>query len=355
MRVLALTKYGRNGASSRLRFLQYEAALAAHGIELTVRPLFSDRYLDILYAQDRRSLLETAVAVGRRMIETAGTAAFDTVWLEGEVLPWLPAALEQFLLLGMKRLVVDYDDAISHRYGHLGTPLFRTLFGRKIEIIMGRADAVVVGNAHLAGHAMAAGARRIATIPTVIDLDRHPLPPARPTVDPPVVGWIGTPQTRKYLEAINPVLSRLHLTGRATVRIVGATATPGISPNFHFVPWGEASEVEAVQGFDIGIMPLPDDEWARGKSGFKLIQYMAGAKPIVASPVGANVDLIEPEATGLFATSPAEWEAALNRLIDDAALRHQMGQRGRQLVEAKYNIAATVSPLIAILGAEPES
>lgn len=350
MRVLALTKYGRKGPSSRLRFLQYEAALAAQGIELSVRPLFSDRYLDILYATDRRSMVETVLAAGRRLIETAGTAAFDTIWLEGEVLPWLPAALEQFLLQGTKRLVVDYDDAIFHRYDQHGSRAFRRLFGRKIEVIMRRADAVVVGNAYLAGHAKAAGARRIATIPTVVDLDRYPLPPARPAADPPVVGWIGTPQTRKYLEAVNPVLSRLQLTGRATIRVVGATPTPEISPNFHFVPWDEASEVAAVQGFDIGIMPLPDDEWARGKSGFKLVQYMAGAKPIVASPVGANVDLIEAEGTGLFATTPADWETALNRLIDDAPLRLRMGLRGRQLVESKYNIGATIWPLMSMLG-----
>ncbi|MBM3522556.1 MAG: glycosyltransferase family 4 protein [Alphaproteobacteria bacterium] len=348
-RVVALTKYGRKGPSSRLRFMQYEALLAEQGIALDMRALLSDRYLEILYATGRRSLRETAAAALRRAVQMRGLAAVDTVWLEGEVFPWAPEWLERTLLRDARRLVVDYDDPIFLRYEHADSGVMRAAFERKIAAIMRRADVVVAGNDVLAEHARSVGAREVVRIPTVVDVRRFAPPAPRAPDGPPVIGWIGTPQTRKYFEAVAPVLRALAAAGRARIRVVGGGDRPGLDPSFASLSWSEDTEVAAITGFDIGIMPLPDDRWARGKSGFKLIQYMAAGKPVVASPVGANRDLVEDGRTGLFATSGPDWTAALVRLLDDAALRASMGVAARAKAQSLFDVRVVVPNLVNAL------
>lgn len=352
-RVVALTKYGRKGPSSRLRFMQYAPLLAERGIGVSMRPLLSDRYLEILYATGGRSSREMAVAALRRIGQTRGLGSADTVWLEGEIFPWAPEWLERMLLRDARRLVVDYDDPIFLRYDHAGSGVMRKVFERKIAAIMRRADVVVAGNDVLAEHARSVGAREVVRIPTVVDLARFPMPTPRAITAPPVIGWIGTPQTRKYLDMVVPVLAGLVAAGRARVTVVGGGERHDLDPAFTSLPWSEDGEVAAIGDFDIGIMPLPDDGWARGKSGFKLIQYMAAGKAVVASPVGANRDLVDEGRTGLFATGVAEWTAALGRLIDDAGLREAMGRAARAETASRYDVHVVLPALVRALTGSP--
>jgi glycosyltransferase involved in cell wall biosynthesis len=208
------------------------------------------------------------------------------------------------------------------------------------------AAIVVAGNDYLAARARAAGAREVVVVPSVVDLDAYPMtPPIAAAV--PVIGWIGSPSTEGSLDAVAGALARVCAGGRARVVLVGAREGRRRWPfPCEVRPWIPGGEAAAIAGFTVGIMPLPDDPWSRGKCGYKLVQYMACGRPAVASPVGANRDIVVPDVTGLLATSEEEWEQALARLLGDDALRARLGRAGRAHVESGYALQRT-APIVA--------
>lgn len=349
MRLLMLTKYGRKGASSRLRFMQYQDELTRHGFEITFGSLFSDEYLNGLYHFGRRSHSEMANAALHRLMQAITISEYDVVWLEGELWPWLPSAFEQVFLRSARRLVVDFDDAIFHRYEWHSSSFLRAMLKGKIKKTIGSADAVTAGNGYLADFARKAGARRIEDVPTVVDLIKYPAPVAYPSVGPPIIGWIGTPATEHYLQPIYSVLSYLQQSGRAKITLVGAGSRFAQHSQINSVKWTEETEVAEVSKFDIGIMPLSDDPWSRGKSGFKIVQYMACGKPVVASPVGVNLTLVEPGITGWLADTPDDWKHRLIQLLDDGVARRLMGENSRHVVETAYNVQVQLPRLLSVL------
>ncbi|MCO6417321.1 glycosyltransferase family 4 protein [Siccirubricoccus sp. KC 17139] len=167
-----------------------------------------------------------------------------------------------------------------------------------------------------------------------------------------MIGWIGTPRNTSYLQAIWPGLAEAARRNPALrYCFVGAEPfeTEGVPVEFR--PWTLAGEITDIQGFDIGIMPLPDDPQTRGKCGFKIIEYMACGLPAVASPVGANREVLRHGETGLLATTPEEWAEALHLLAGDAALRRAMGEAGRARAVAGYSLAAMTPRFIATIEA----
>lgn len=346
MRVLMLPRYAPLGASSRVRMYQYLPALQAAGMAVTVSPLFSDSYVRALYA-GIRAPGEVLRAYARRVFAQWKAGAFDLVWVEKELLPWVPAVVER--LRGQAAVVVDYDDAVFHRYDEHPFALVRAMLGRRIDAVMRRADVVTAGNAYLAARAEAAGCRRVERLPTVVDLERYALPQAREASGPVVIGWIGSPSTAQYLHEVARVVERLQIRHDVRAVAVGARADQVAGTPFEVVPWSEDREAALVGGFDIGIMPLPDAPWERGKCGYKLIQYMACGVPVVASPVGANREIVQSGVNGELASDSGEWEAALSRLIADAESRERMGMQGRRTVQDWYSLQAQAPRLIDIL------
>jgi glycosyltransferase involved in cell wall biosynthesis len=235
---------------------------------------------------------------------------------------------------------------VFHRYDRHRSVLVRRLLGAKIDRLMRGAAVVVAGNGYLAARARAAGARDVAIIPSVVDLDRYPVVP--PTAScPPVIGWMGSPSTADALDVIAPALARVCAAGRARVVLVGVTPGRRAWPfPCEERPWVDGREAADIAGFDIGIMPLADEPWSRGKCGYKLVQYLACGRPAVASPVGVNPAIVIDGETGLLASSEDQWVAALDRLAGDAALRARLGAAGRVHVEAQYALQRT-APLLA--------
>jgi glycosyltransferase involved in cell wall biosynthesis len=348
MRVLLLSRYDRHGASSRLRHEQFLPYLAAAGIKVRTAPFLPDDYLEALYAGRSRPFFTLIGRYLQRAGLRAAAARADLIWVEKEVFPWLPLCADRLLLPVGIPTVLDYDDAWFLRYRlHRFAPV-RALLGDKLDRLMASARLVTVGNRRLAEHARAAGAAWVETLPTVLDVDRYPVvAPAPADGGPPVVGWIGTPATAGYLQGVAAQLNRLSTAGRIRVRVVGAASVPGL--NAECVPWSEATEARSVAAFDIGIMPLPDNDWERGKCAYKLIQCMACGKPVVASPVGANCDVVTAGETGFLPVAPAEWETALGILADDFNLRRRFGLAGRAVVEARYSLQGTAPRLIELL------
>jgi hypothetical protein len=242
---------------------------------------------------------------------------------------------------------VDYDDAWYHRYDLHQNPFVRRLLGRKIDAVMRHSTTVVAGNDYLAERARHAGARRVEIIPTVVDADRY-----QPRLDRnnpvPVIGWIGTPQTSRYLMPLLPVFSQLKKQIPFRVIAVGARPDDFTDTVVEVVPWSEDTEVSIIQTFDIGIMPLLDTPWERGKCGYKLIQYMACGIPVVASPVGVNQKIVKHGVNGYLAADNG-WGAHLIELLRFPDLRQTLGAQGRRDVEAWYSLQVQAPRLVSLI------
>ncbi len=348
MRVLVLARYGRLGATSRQRHLQFTPALAEAGIALTVDALLDDAYVRRLHAGGRPQPGPILAAYARRLRRLLAARDWDVLWIEKELFPWLPACAERWLARRGVPMVVDYDDAWFHRYDRHGNAGVRRLLGAKIDRVMRAAAIVVAGNAYIARHATDAGARRVEIVPTVVDTDAHGV--AEPTAGRPfTIGWIGAPANARYLDPIRPALERACREAGARLLIVGGgpDALAGLPGERR--AWNEAREAGDLADMDVGLMPLPDTPFERGKCGYKLIQYMAAGRPAIASPIGVNGTIVEPGRTGFLATSTDEWADALLALARDPGLRRRMGTVARARVEADYSLHAWAPRVVELL------
>ena len=339
MRVLILSKYGPLAASTRHRFLQFLPWLASEGIECEVSTLLDDTYLRELFEHGRASRVHAIRALVRRIGAMGRAGRFDVVLLYLESYPYLPVALTRALRWRGIPYVYDMDDAIFHRYDQHRSHFVRAALGGKIPEVIRGASEVFAGNRYLADYAGRFN-DRVSLVPTVIDPGRYPIVEKRRTNSTFTIGWIGSPSTAPYLHLIEGALREFCSGGRARVVLIGAGPIdlPGV-PVEHRA-WSETTEVGDLRELDVGVMPLPGSRWAQGKCGFKLIQYMACGIPVVASPTGANLDIVEDEASGLLPTDERGWVRAFERLSDDPAERDRMGRRGREIVEASYSTTA---------------
>ena len=344
-----LSRYSRLGASSRMRTYQYLPWLEAAGISITAAPLFSDGYVQGLQ-QNTKNLFEVLRAYAARVNTLLRSRQFDLLWIEKEALPWLPAWLEKTLISGAVPYVLDYDDAVFHYYDQHRHPIVRALLAGKHPALIQRAALVVAGNAYLAEFARAVGAKQVELVPTVIDLERYPLATTHlAKMDgTPCVGWIGQRATAEFLTPYAHLFERLSAAGLARFAAIGIDAQ-SLGLPMKSIAWTEQTEAASIAGLSIGIMPLVDAPFERGKCGYKLIQYMACGLPVVASPVGVNCHIVEHGVNGFLADTPEEWEKALRTLLADAGLRQRMGRAGRLKVEQQYCIQATAPTLSQLL------
>ena len=335
------------GASSRLRTLQYIPFLENKNLSITTQSLFDEEYLARIYAHKKNSPLKIARLYMSRALTLFSAFKYDIIWIEKEIYPYLPAFAERALKIFGKPYIVDYDDAIFHNYDLSKNPIIRSVLGGKIDAVMRNSTCVIAGNNYLAERAKSAGASQIEIIPTVVDHTRY-MPRRSDCSGRPVIGWIGSPSTQKYVVDLFPVLVKVCSIHNARLLLVGATSK--IIPELlgldvEILPWSEEREVEFIQKMDIGIMPLANAPWERGKCGYKLIQYMACAIPVIASPVGANIEIIKNSCAGVLANDLNDWEIALTTMLSSNESRKTMGLLGRECVEKKYSINAQ-APLL---------
>ncbi len=263
----------------------------------------------------------------RRLIGLLRANSFDLIWIEKEIFPYLPSWAEAWLTRRGLPYVVDYDDAIFHNYDCHRNPIVRYLFANKISNVMRLAQIVFVGNDYLADYAKKAGASRIEYLPTVVDLKRY-APKERVDHDEFRIGWIGTPHTTQYIQILKNVLPQLGTVGNCRLVLVGASRVDLKGIPIEIQPWLEETEVSQIQKFDVGIMPLFDAPIERGKCGYKLIQCMACALPVIASPVGVNRYVVEDGVNGFLADNDKEWVKAITTLRDNVDLSATHGPGG---------------------------
>ena len=349
MKILVLTRYGHLGASSRIRFLQYLPWLENAGFEFSISPLLSDEQLKKRYSEGAYGFSSLLKAYWRRIRTLMQVRRFDMAWIQKEALPWFPAWLERWMLYKVP-YVLDYDDATFHNYDRHPSAWVRFLYGRRIDHLMRDARLVVTGNECLAHRARTSGAPLVEIVPSVIDLFRYSVRrDLRPSPHVLRIVWIGSPSTVSYFALLRNSLAELSQQFTYELWIIGGNKIdlPGVDVKYR--EWAEDSEVSLIQACDIGVMPLLDSPWERGKCGFKLIQYMACGKPVVASPVGINTQLVEQGVNGYLAESSQEWVQALAALMADADLRQRMGAAGRAKVEHDYTIQVNAPRLVAML------
>ncbi|MFC0344188.1 glycosyltransferase family 4 protein [Epilithonimonas hispanica] len=364
MKILYLTKYTRMAGSSRMRSYQYFPYLEKKGAEITVKPFFDEAYLKDFYAGNKNinTVLKSYL---RRFFVLFTIFNYDKIVIEKEIFPFLPAFAEWILkILGIK-YVVDYDDAIFHNYDKSSNPIIKKFLGSKIAKVMRYSGTVVAGNRYLADYAQKAGAKNIEIIPTVIDIKRYSsknnsleLPPFRAGETNAsrdhtkfIVGWIGTKTTfEKHLLPCKDWIKELQKQDPdINFHIVGITEDVDLGNNVNYIQWTEDTEVSEILKMDVGIMPLQDSEWEKGKCAYKLIQYAACGIPGVASDVGMNRDVCMDNETGFIAKSKEDWIEKIRFLKNNDLTRRQLGKSARKLVEEQYCIQVTAKRWIKIL------
>lgn len=345
--VLILSRHVPDAASSRLRTFQYIPFLEAAGATVSTRSFFDATYLTNLYIQGERNRLNVARAYLRRLKDSFHARRYSVVWLEKELFPYLPGFFERELTLLGIPYVVDYDDASFHTYDQHRNPMIRSILGNKLDGLIRGAQTITVGNSYLGSYAEHHGARRVVRIPTVVDLRRYAVSPMHPS-NRFRVGWIGTPATTKYLKLLEAPLLQLNQIIPLTLVTIGASPIQPFGVPLEQHPWSEDSEAALLSTIHAGVMPLPEEPWERGKCGYKLVQYMASGRPVVASPVGVNSDLVSAE-VGFLASSTSEWVNALAKLSESHERCASMGIRGRELVEREYSIQVTAPKVVSVL------
>jgi glycosyltransferase involved in cell wall biosynthesis len=350
MKALFLTRYGALGASSRVRAIQFFDTLEAQGIQCVLAPLFSDSLLDRKYQTGRYGMADLIRAYSARVIKMMTSRHFDLVWIEKEALPWVPAIIERAILRGVP-YALDYDDAVFHNYDRSRHWLVRRILGRRIDSLFPSARFVTVGNDYLAARARAGGAHAVIRIPSCINADSY-LPKADYRFNGvPRIVWIGTPSTMACLDVVKDALREVARSTPFLLRVIGGRRMPVGDVQVEWCPWSLQSESGLLAESDVGIMPLTDSPWARGKCGFKLVQYMASGLPAVASPVGVNAEIVRHGRTGFLATSTRDWIESLSALLHDRSLRQAFGQAGREIATREYSVNANADKLVECIRA----
>jgi len=351
MRVLFLTKYPFEGASSRYRVYQYLPFVAAAGIEYEVDPFISPAgyRLSLRPGRTWAKLAQFALSLARRLSWIWRCRPYDLVFMQRESLPIGPPVMERWFRFTGKTTVFDYDDALFLFKPNARFPLANRLKRPdRLNQIFGVVDCVLSGNGWLRDKA-AQYCDDSRTFPVAEDLTRYTMrDPGRD--DTVVIGWLGSPSTEKYLEIVRDVLRDLaRQYPNLLLRIVGGGSFHDSQLRVEHVRWSFETEVSALHSFDVGIMPLPLEDWSMGKSGGKARTYMAVGLPVVCTGIGFNTELIEHRKTGFLVRADEEWREALSTLIGDADLRRSVGIAARRRVEERYSLARLGPEFVEVL------
>jgi glycosyltransferase involved in cell wall biosynthesis len=344
-RILFVSAHPRGFApSQRFRFEQYVDFLADNGFETIFSPIVHEDEYPLLYAPGNtaRKGLMFARGLAVRLRQALTGHDHDVAIVQREAIQLGTTVFESALARSHAPLVFDFDDAIwlpdaspaNRRMSWLKRP-------GKVPRLIAMSDMVWAGNGYLADYARRFNPA-VHIVPTTVDTDRH-TPCADHDVSRPIcLGWTGSPSTLKHFELVVPILHRIRerFGDRVTFKVIGDPAYRHDGLGIRGTAWRAESEIEDLCDIDIGLMPLPDDEWAKGKCGLKALQFMALELPVVTSPVGVNTEIISDGANGYLATSLDEWFERLAKLIDAPETRRAVGRAARETVISRYSVAS---------------
>ncbi len=328
------------GPASRYRIYQFKEYFEAEGIQLDILPALGDNWLMAEYSEGFKRQLTRSLAgcngLLRRLKHLGQIGKADLVILEREVFPKLPGPLERLFLKQCPRYGVELDDAIYLSAGR----------EKKYPKLLQKASFAITGNNHLADW-VRKHQSQVYTVPTCVRTEDYAPKTNYTLKSQPEVGWVGLSSNLPYLSSVAPHLHAALQANDAKLHVL--SGRPGnLELPIIFSAWAPETEKRIIESFDIGIMPLPDSEFAKGKCGLKILQYMAAGIPVIASAVGVNRSIIEDGVNGLLVEQPSQWTTAINRLLNDEKLRESMGRAGRRTVEASYSTQIWGPKLVAL-------
>jgi len=328
--------------SQRFRFEQYFSFLKSSGYDYDFSYLISEKDDKIFYAPGNwhtkvyiffKSLL-------KRLRDVIRAGHYDIIFVQREAFMTGSTFFEKRFAKSSAKLVFDFDDAIWHfdvseankNLGWLKNP------GKTAKII-DMADLTIAGNQYLADYAKH-HSEKVVIIPTTIDMDEYQRMVIAKENDALTIGWSGSITTIKHFEYAIPPLRALKekFGSKISFKVIGVSSYRNAELGIQGIPWKKTDEIKELSSFDIGIMPLPDDEWAKGKCGLKGLQYMALEIPAVMSPVGVNAEIIQDGVNGFLAGDTDEWIYKITMLIESLSLRKRMGEQARKTVIEKYSV-----------------
>jgi len=327
--------------SQRFRFEQYFSFLKENGFDCDFSYLISEKY-DRVFYQPGNFHTKAYIffeSAWRRWCDVARSKQYDIIFVQREAFMTGSAFFER-RFSKKSRLVFDFDDAIWHldiseankKFGWLKNP------GKTAKIIS-MAHVVIAGNQYLADFAKQHNTN-VVIIPTTIDVKEYVKLPAQEASEKVCIGWSGSITTIKHFEYAVPFLSKLkkRYGDKILIKVIGDESYSNRELQISGIAWSKENELKELSSFDIGIMPLPDDEWAKGKCGLKGLQYMALEIPTVMSPVGVNAEIISDGVNGFLAKDESSWIEKIASLIENPGLRKSIGMRARQTVVEKYSV-----------------
>ena len=339
---IASHRLGRS-PNQRFRFEQYIGYLERNGYECVVSDLISEEDDRMLYKKG--SLINKVGfvhrSIAKRRADVARMNDFDIIFVCREALMTRSTWFERAFHRGRAKVVYDFDDSIWLSNVSDANRRWKWVKDAgKTSKLIGLADLVLAGNAYLADYARHYNTH-VTVMPTTIDTDEY-LPRTSRTEGPVVIGWSGSLTTIQHFKHAVPALLQLKKKygDRIAIRVIGDGSFRHEELGIHGLPWKKETELDDLRAIDIGIMPLPDDEWARGKCGLKGLQYMALAIPTLMSPVGVNSDIIQDGVNGFLPKTEAEWVEVISRLVEDAELRGSIGTAARRTVVEHYSLQA---------------
>ena len=334
----------KRSPSQRYRFEQYLSYLETQGYTFDWSYLLNEQTDKAFYATGgamRKASLLMA-HLWQRLRDWQRMSNYDVIFIQREALFLGSGFFEHRAFKSGARVIFDFDDAIWKADTSPGNQKWEwvkrpTKFFDNVQ----HAHVVLAGNNYLAEQARKVNAN-VMVVPTTVDTTVHLPKPQWRNGSVVCIGWSGSISTVKHFSTLLPVLRRVYQKygDKVRFRLLGDTTFKSNHPPVEALPWTEATEVDVLNSFDIGLMPLPDDEWARGKCGLKALTYLACGVPAIVSPVGVNTEIVQHTVSGYHATTDDEWFNYLCHLIENSALRQELGAAGRKFVEAHYSVEA---------------
>ncbi|WP_448697807.1 glycosyltransferase [Mucilaginibacter sp. AW1-3] len=348
--ILFIVPYPQNTApSQRLKFEQYYAGFEQHGYQVTTASFINERFWEIVYKKGfylKKAIFTIGSYLRRyQLLSTAGN--YDVVYVHLWGTPFGLPIYEWLLRRCSKKLIYDIDDLIYQGSSSPVNKLVKYIkSSSKVDFLMKRADHVLVSTDKLLDYT-SQFTSNVSLVPATIDVKKYNLT-KNGAPDKVVIGWSGSHTTSKYLHLLDDVLKKLSARPDVRIMVMGDKTFAINNLDIELVNWTAENEIQNLNQFDIGLHPVPDEEWVYGKSGGKLVQYMATGIPIVASAIGPNFKAIEDGYNGFLVSSDDEWLNKLLLLITDHSLRKQMGANAKTFAVERYSVEANIDKYLAI-------
>lgn len=355
MNILALVPYELNHApGQRLRIECWEPHLRQHGCHVKFLPFTSPQLQAVMHQSHHygRKLVAVVSTVINyvQQLRTCTISDYDIAFIHREATLIGPPLVERSLTRQGLPYIYDFDDAIFLPMQSQASPLFSLgRWHKKVSELCQNSAHITVGNHYLKRYAQQLN-QNVSIIPMGMPLEHIHAKVNYQTNSALVIGWIGSFSTALYVRQIAAVLTRIQQEFNCIIRLIGVPETMRNEfPTFDIRPWQAEREIAEVQAFDIGINPMPINDWTKGKGTGKTLQYLSAGVPCVATPTGSNLDIIQHGVNSFLAQTQDEWYTQLRMLLQDAALRREIGMAGRQTVELSYNLRDHAEQVAAIL------